>query len=69
VSKDTRPIDPDNPLGIISDDERDPAVINDIFQTDKDWEDWEKIKRQIEERKNAGVSERFTDPEGWQKVR
>jgi hypothetical protein len=42
-----------NPLGLIDDDDRDESIINDIFVTDKDWEDWEKIKKEGEARRAA----------------
>jgi hypothetical protein len=42
-----------NPLGLMDDEDRDESIINDIFVTDKDWEDWEKVKKEGEARRAA----------------
>jgi hypothetical protein len=41
------------PLGLMDDEDRDESIINDIFVSDKDMEDWEKIKKEGEARRAA----------------
>ena len=36
-----------NPIALMDDEDRDESILQDIFVTDRDMEDWEKIKKEV----------------------